>query len=193
MYKRQDRINRIVDDMLLISKLESGESAPLIKEPFNLESCVADVIERLDLLIEKQGAIVTVDLPEITLHGDRFYWTQVLFNLIENALKQNANSPVNVRVAVQEIGGQKIEISITDNGIGIPAADLPYIFKRFFRVEKSHGQNEVKGTGLGLSIVKRAIEAHGGTITAKSTPGVETAFVIRVPIKSERKAEVEEA
>ncbi|MEN8694683.1 MAG: sensor histidine kinase [Akkermansiaceae bacterium] len=187
MERHTDRINRIVDDMLLISRLESGESAPLIIEPFRLKECVSDVIERLDLLIEKQSATVTIDLPEVTLHGDRFYWTQVLFNLIENALKQNTASPVEVSVIAQELEGGKIEISIIDNGIGIPSADLPYIFKRFFRVEKHHGQNEIKGTGLGLSIVKRAIEAHGGTITARSTPGVETVFIIRVPVdESER-------
>lgn len=182
MERHTDRINRIVDDMLLISKLESGESAPLIQEPFELRGCVEDVIERLDLLIEKQDAKVTVDLEEITMQGDRFYWTQVLFNLIENALKQNVANPVEVQVVAKRLPEDLIEISVIDNGIGIPSADLPFIFKRFFRVEKHHGQNQIKGTGLGLSIVKRAIEAHDGIITARSTPGVETAFVIKVPI-----------
>ncbi|MGC6426976.1 MAG: sensor histidine kinase [Akkermansiaceae bacterium] len=181
MERHTDRINRIVDDMLLISKLESGESAPLIQEPFELRNCVEDVIERLDLLIEKQKAKVTLELEEITMNGDRFYWTQVLFNLVENALKQNAANPIEVKVTAEKMESEKIEISVIDDGIGIPSTDLPFIFKRFFRVEKHHGQNEIKGTGLGLSIVKRAVEAHGGTITARSTPGVETAFVIRVP------------
>ena len=73
------------------------------------------------------------------------------------------------------------KIHIADNGIGIPANDLPFIFKRFYRVEKHHSQTQVKGTGLGLSIVKRAIEAHGGTITATSTPGIKTVFSIGIP------------
>ena len=63
----------------------------------------------------------------------------------------------------------------------IPAADLPYIFKRFYRVEKHHSQSEIKGTGLGLSIVRRAIEAHGGEITVSSVPGQQTRFKISVP------------
>jgi signal transduction histidine kinase len=84
-----------------------------------------------------------------------------------------------------EVGCESTEalhrIWVSDNGIGIPSSDLPHIFRRFYRVEKHHSQHEVKGTGLGLSIVKRAIEAHGGTITVTSTPGRETKFLMTVP------------
>ncbi|MDB4538190.1 PAS domain-containing protein, partial [Akkermansiaceae bacterium] len=80
------RINRIVEDMLVISKLESNEGTPLKMESFNLAVCIRDVVERLDLLIVKQKATVRINAPEVTLTGDRFYWTQILFNLIENAL-----------------------------------------------------------------------------------------------------------
>ena len=182
MERHVDRINRIVEDMLVISKLESNESTPLKVESFNLSSCVRDVIERLDLLIEKQNAKVAIDIPEITLTGDRFYWTQILFNLIENALKQNTSTSVEVKVKVMKKNKTSpIVISVSDNGVGIPPADLPFIFKRFFRVEKHHSQNQIKGTGLGLSIVKRAVEAHGGTIEATSTPGTETTFTMTIP------------
>jgi len=179
------RINRIVEDMLVISKLESNEGTPLKMESFNLASCVRDVVERLDLLIEKQMAKVSLKVPEITLTGDRFYWTQILFNLVENALKQNATTPVEVQIAAGKMNDGSTEITVSDNGIGIPSADLPFIFKRFFRVEKHHSQNQVKGTGLGLSIVKRAIEAHGGSIQATSTPGVRTTFTINLPKEQE--------
>ena len=176
------RINRIVEDMLVISKLESDDRTPLNLESFNLATCVRDVVERLDLLIEKQNAKVSIDIPEITLTGDRFYWTQVLFNLVENALKQNASTSVEVKVeAKKEKKNSPIILAVSDNGIGIPSADLPFIFKRFFRVEKHHSQNQVKGTGLGLSIVKRAVEAHGGTIEATSIPGTETTFTMTIP------------
>ena len=80
-----------------------------------------------------------------------------------------------------EPSGDGLRVAVIDNGIGIPAADLPFIFKRFYRVEKHHSQNEIKGTGLGLSIVKRAIEAHGGSITCHSAPGVRTSFEITLP------------
>ena len=69
---------------------------------------------------------------------------------------------------------------MNDNGVGIPKASLPFIFKRFYRVDESHA-SEKTGTGLGLSIVKRAIEAHGGTIEASSIPGQSTTFTIHVP------------
>ena len=152
-------------------------------ESFNLASCVRDVVERLDLLIEKQKAKVSIDVPEITLTGDRFYWTQILFNLVENALKQNASTSVEVKIEAEKKNDSEIVISVSDNGIGIPSSDLPFIFKRFFRVEKHHSQNEIKGTGLGLSIVKRAVEAHGGTIEGTSTPGSKTTFTMTVPSK----------
>jgi two-component system phosphate regulon sensor histidine kinase PhoR len=181
MNRHVERINRIVEDMLVISRLESSDKIPLTIEPFSLNDCVRDVVERLELVIESQNANVTIDVPGIQMKGDSFYWTQILFNLVENALKQNTSQRVAVTIAAKKIANNEIEITVTDNGIGIPNADLPFIFKRFFRVEKHHGQNAVKGTGLGLSIVKRAIEAHKGKISATSVPGQETTFRIVVP------------
>lgn len=176
------RINRIVEDMLVISKLESDDAAPLNLAPFNIAVCIRDIIERLELVIEKQKASIELDVPETHLTGDHFYWTQILFNLVENALKQNPNIPLKIRIYAEEDKKGNFTVCISDNGIGIPATDLPFIFKRFYRVAKHHSQNQIKGTGLGLSIVKRAIEAHGGTISATSTPGVETTFTITVPM-----------
>ncbi len=182
MRKHAERISRIVEDMLVISRLESGELNTLKIEPFRFRSCIKDILERLESVIRAQNAEVSVVMPDDTLilHGDRFYWTQVLFNLVENALKQNPHPGLRV-----EIGCKLMEDShhiwIADNGIGIPSADLAHIFRRFYRVEKHHSQREIKGTGLGLSIVKRAIEAHGGNISVTSTPGRETKFLIIVP------------
>jgi len=96
------RINRIVEDMLVISRLESGEAAPLKISTFNLASCVRDVCERLELVVTRQDAKLNIEVPELELVGDHFYWTQVLFNLVENALKQNANLPVKVSVKTQQ-------------------------------------------------------------------------------------------
>ena len=175
------RINRIVDDMLLISKLESDDSVPLNLAPFCIATCVRDVIERLELVIKRQGSTIEMKVPEIHFMGDQFYWTQILFNLVENALKQNQDIPLKIHINTEIDEDDNLKIQISDNGIGIPANDLPFIFKRFYRVEKHHSQSQIKGTGLGLSIVKRAVEAHGGTITAISTPRIETIFTIIVP------------
>ena len=182
MRKHADRISRIVEDMLVISRLESGEANALKVEPFKFRSCIKDILERLESVIRNQQAemIVSMPDPDLVMQGDRFYWTQVLFNLVENALKQNPHSGLRVEIGC-ELVGEHIRIWVTDNGLGIPSADLPHIFRRFFRVEKHHSQQEIKGTGLGLSIVKRAIEAHGGTISVTSVPGSETKFLIMVP------------
>ncbi|MES2996426.1 MAG: ATP-binding protein [Verrucomicrobiota bacterium] len=182
MRKHSDRISRIVEDMLVISRLESGEAAALNLEPFPFGACVSDVVERLESLVHSQQATVRCELhdKDFVLHGDRFYWTQVLFNLVENALKQNPQPDLTIVIASRDAGSH-LEISVTDDGIGIPGADLPHIFRRFYRVEKHHSQREIRGTGLGLSIVKRAVEAHHGTIQAASVPGRETKFTILIP------------
>ena len=127
--------------------------------------------------------MVEIEPEGLTMKGDRFYWTQILFNLVENALKQNTDSPLQISVLVK-VHDDMLNISVCDDGVGIPAGDLPFIFKRFYRVEKHHSQKEIKGTGLGLSIVRRAIEAHGGTIDATSNPGQQTSFNIAIPIEA---------
>jgi len=182
MRKHGQRISRLVEDMLVISKMESGDVLALNKEEFDFRECVQDVMDRLASMILKQEAQVKIKIKpdDFKLTGDRFYWTQIIFNLVENALKQNAKSSVCVEVKAKQKEG-KVIISVCDNGVGIPSADLPYIFKRFYRVQKHHNQSEVKGTGLGLSIVSRSVEAHGGEISVTSQPGQETCFTIFLP------------
>lgn len=183
MRKHTGRIACIIEDMLLISRIESSDASTLRRETFPLAECVQDVVDRLEPLIRAQHAAVGIALhdPGLALHGDRFYWTQIFFNLIENALKQNPKQP-GLEVTIRsELAGEALRLEIIDNGIGIPAADLPFIFKRFYRVEKHHSQNEIKGTGLGLSIVRRAVEAHGGTIACQSASGLRTIFQITLP------------
>lgn len=182
MRKHGKRISRLVEDMLTISKMESGEAMALNKKDFDLRGCVQDVIDRLDPMIEKQQASVTMkfDPVDLQLFGDRFYWTQVMFNLVENALKQNPDPGAKIVVSGAKVDDALV-LSVCDNGVGIPSADLPYVFKRFYRVQKHHSQSEIKGTGLGLSIVVRAVEAHGGEISVESTPGQETCFTVSLP------------
>ena len=102
---------------------------------------------------------------------------------MDNALKQNPDSPLTVEVGWKETE-DGLTIWVSDNGVGIPSADLPFIFRRFYRVEKHHSQVEIKGTGLGLSIVRRAVEAHGGDIEVTSTPGEDTRFEITLPLQT---------
>jgi len=184
MRKHSDRISRIVEDMLVISRLESGEAAALKLEPFRFRSCIHDVLERLESLIQQKQAEVVVVMPDdaLLINGDRFYWTQVLFNLVENALKQNLHKGLRIEIGcVRE--DDHIHIWVADNGVGIPSADLPHIFRRFYRVEKHHSQQEIKGTGLGLSIVKRLVEGHDGEVRVEGNVPRGTVFVVLIPIK----------
>lgn len=182
MRKHGDRLARIVEDLLVISRMESGEPDAVKKEPFDFRDCAQDVVHRLTPVITAKEARVKIVVPEDgdrMLCGDRFYWDQILFNLVGNALKENLAKGLQVTISLRQAQDTS-EVCISDNGVGIPHADLPFVFKRFYRVARHHGQ-EVKGTGLGLSIVKRAVEAHHGTITLHSKPGIETVFTIRVP------------
>ena len=181
MNKHAIRLGRIVEDMLTISKLEG--SAQLIRRiPFDLAECASDMVEQLHPLIQEKEATIGIDMPDDrSVVGDPFYWDQIFFNLVENALKQNDREGLEIEIRLRpDEPGDRLVLEISDNGVGIPSADLPHVFERFYRVEKQ-ASREIKGTGLGLSIVKRAVEAHGGSIAVRSQPGIRTTFVITIP------------
>ena len=180
--KHTNRLSRLVEDMLTISKLESGDAGLLREKPFSLRKCLARVVEHVHTLVEQRQAVVTVDFDPAVgrILGDRFYWEQVFFNLVENSLKNNTEPGLCVRILARATAEGGVEFRVEDNGIGIPRASLPFVFKRFYRVQQDGGA-DVPGTGLGLSIVKRAVEAHGGTVEVESDPRILTVFRIRLP------------
>ena len=166
-----------------ISKIESGDTAILNIDEFLIAELFEDIQSRLLPMTQENGSNIILDIndDDLFIRGDRFYWDQILFNLTENALKQNKDKKIKVTLKAR-VKEERIIITITDTGKGIPAMHLPYIFNRFYRVQKHHSQNEIKGTGLGLAIVKRAVEAHEGTINVESTPGVKTTFTVDIPL-----------
>lgn len=180
MKRHADRMARLVSDMLMLSRVETPDSSYLKQESFHLETLAEEVRQRLDAMITRQAATLEIDIVPrpYPMQGDSFYCSQVLFNLIENALKNNPAPGLNVKLQarVQEDGTRCIFVE--DNGIGIAPELQPYIFNRFFRADAT---GKVKGTGLGLAIVKHAVEAHGGSIRVESTPGVRTIFTITLP------------
>ena len=183
MEKHGKRIARIIEDMLAISRLEDASST-LNKEPFDVHDCAEDAADHLAPMLEGRDARIELDFPkgDCLLTGDRFYWDQIFTNLIENSIKENAKPGLVIRVSGEWRKDECI-LKVSDNGIGIPAHDLPFVFKRFYRGNKHHSSTQVKGTGLGLSIVRRAVEAHGGTIELTSSPGIETTFTMRLPLQ----------
>ncbi len=183
MEKHGKRIARIIEDMLAISRLEDASSS-LNKEPFNVKACAKDTADHLAPMLEGRDARIELSFPKDggRLTGDRFYWDQVFTNLIENSIKENTKPGLVIRVSGEWLESECI-LKVSDNGIGIPAHDLPFVFKRFYRGNKHHSSTQIKGTGLGLSIVKRAVEAHGGKIELTSSPGIETTFTMRLPLQ----------
>jgi two-component system, OmpR family, phosphate regulon sensor histidine kinase PhoR len=180
--KHTERLTRLVEDMLSVSRLESGEAGLLKNKPFSLVKCFDRVADHLHALMDQRGAKleISIDPAVQRLRGDRFYWEQVFFNLVENSLKNNQKQGLLVRLEARATADGGAEMSVCDDGIGIPAEALPFIFNRFYRVQHA-GAADVPGTGLGLSIVKRAVEAHDGTVEVMSEPGSRTCFRIRLP------------
>lgn len=185
MRKHGNRLSDLVEDMLSLSKLESGESGLLDITTFPLLEVFEDIEERLTPMTQEHKSKIKLNLEDknILFTGDRFYWEQILFNLAENALKQNATQKIVVTLSAKK-QGKYFQIMVKDNGKGIPSSHLPYIFNRFYRAQKHHSQNEIKGTGLGLSIVKHAVESHQGEIKVDSSPGEFTTFTITLPLSS---------
>ena len=185
MARHGKRLNLLIEDLLSLSQLESRPGGGLVFEPVDLRSCLEHTVERLDPLIAEKGAVVTLDLPKHMpeIEADAPRLEQVFVNLLENALKYGAAASPTIRVAVRAHAAEA-RISVTDNGPGIPLADQPHIFERFYRVHKDRART-VGGTGLGLSIVKHVVEAHGGEVTVQSLPGRGASFHLRLPNSQE--------
>ena len=180
MKRHADRMARLVADMLTLARVEAPDSGYLKHEDFELTQLAEDVRLRLEPMATAQDATVKIEISPVPfiLNGDSFYWSQVLFNLLENALKNNPEPGLQVQLSASVQADGTGSICVEDNGVGISQEALPFIFNRFYRADKS---GRIKGTGLGLAIVKHAVEAHGGSIRAESEPGRRTAFIITLP------------
>jgi signal transduction histidine kinase len=181
MVQQSERLTRLVDQLLDLSRLESG-AAPLELEPLRLHPLVERVIAEvgmarpdrpLDVRNEVPG-----DLPPVRADRERIH--QVLFNLLDNAYRFTPRGgEITVR-AVRENGS--CEVSVVDTGPGIPKEHIPLVFERFYRVDPSRSRDD-GGTGIGLAIARSVIEAHGGRIWAESEPGRGSAFHFVLPLR----------
>lgn len=178
--RHTDRLAKIVEDLLTLSKIESKEFQLKRERIF-----AVDLLEEAIHLVrgEAERKNVRLSLSEIpsdlSLIGDPYYLTQILINLLDNAIKYTPGGGAIV-LSAKERPPEEVELSITDNGIGIPQEDLPRIFERFYRVDKGRSQ-ELGGTGLGLSIVKHLVQAHGGKVWAESQLGKGSTFYVTLP------------
>lgn len=177
--KNIDRMISIVQDLESINKLESGELT-LNYEDFDIVKMVEEVFELEHRMAEENKILLEFgsrpDKP-IFVRADKKRITEVLTNLVTNAIKYGKKKG-SVWVSFYE-SGNTLMVEVQDNGIGMSKKDLPRVFERFYRVDKSRSR-EQGGTGLGLSIVKHIIEAHSQTITVKSIPDQGTTFTFTV-------------
>lgn len=174
--KSVERMIRLVHDLETISKLEAGALQMNIKST-DIVELAKDVIDSLDLKAKKKGVSVRLKNKTqrpIKVLCDTERIKQVFTNLIVNGVNYSNDDNGFVEVSFSDVG-DLLMIEITDNGVGIPEEDLPRLFERFYRVDKSRSRDQ-GGTGLGLAIVKHIIEAHKQTITARSTPNVGSTF-----------------
>jgi signal transduction histidine kinase len=170
-----DRLNRVISDILDLNRIEAGTLTP-DETPVRVLELLQDA--RDVTAFETRGRVVTVEAPpELRVLADESLIRQALVNLIENAAKYSTHdAEIQLKARIQ---GNEALITVQDEGPGIAAEDLPYVFERFYRAEEH--SRRVKGSGLGLTIVKGFVELSGGKVRVESSPA-GTRFSISLPL-----------
>jgi two-component system phosphate regulon sensor histidine kinase PhoR len=179
MERHSDRLNALVEDVLSLARLESpGAELDLSEVDLAelLHSIMRDWEKRFAAKQLKSHLNFPGNLP--LLQADENRLQEVIYNLLDNAVKYS--QPGGTVFLRAEIEGDRVRISVADQGVGIPKADLPRIFERFYRADKARSR-ELGGTGLGLSIVKHVVQRHGGTVEASSELGKGTTISVLLP------------
>jgi len=173
-------LNRLITDLRTLSLAESGQ-LHLQKQTVEPGSLVQQVSDRMRLSAEEKNIAletdIASDLPPVQADPERLM--QVMTNLVDNALRYSPNG-TRIIVGARPASGC-VELSVSDNGMGIPPEDLPHLFERFWRAEKSRNR-ATGGSGLGLAIVKQLVEAHHGQVQVESQVGKGTRFEVQIPI-----------
>ena len=173
-----DRLAALVEDLLALAALESGRDVP---QPtvVDFEPLVREVIQSIPPLSGRRRVGIDLDLVDARLFVDATHLTQVIQNLVDNAIKYN--KPDGKVHVVSELERDHILVAVKDTGIGIPPEELPQIFTRFYRAAKAK-ELAIRGTGLGLHIVKHIVEANGGRVWAESVADVGSTFFFTIPL-----------
>lgn len=180
--KSLDGLDRLVQDLLTVSQMETGEIT-MDKEIFDIKALAFEVIDQLERKAKKEDTKLSVEdqlNKPLFVHADKMRMGQVFTNLLENAIKYGKEENGLVLISFKP-KVNTIEISVRDNGAGIPQEHLNRVFERFFMVDKSRNKTRTKkGSGLGLSIVKHIIEGHDSEISVESKLGIGTVFTFEI-------------
>ena len=182
MEKHSNRLNLLVEDVLSLAQLEEPKTRLTFTEiylPDFLASILRDWQKRFDAKLLRASLDAPDDLPVIS--ADEHRLQEVIYNLLDNAVKYSQpEGRIDLRATRD---GDFVRLAISDQGIGVPARDLPRIFERFYRADKARSPESIRGTGLGLSIVKHIVELHGGRVEAESALGQGTTITAILPIR----------
>jgi len=175
-------ITSLVDDLLNLGRIEAGLDT--LREKLDINSVLQALVDDLKIKMDEKGLVLVLDLSKEPLEvcANPIQIRQVFNNLIENAIKYTLPGG-EIRIASGRQASQAI-VAVSDTGIGIPPADLPHIFDKFYRA--SNIESSVVGTGLGLSIVRTVVERHGGRVWVDSTLGEGTTFTLLLPLDQQK-------
>ena len=174
-----ERLSRIVEQLLALSRLDAGE-AQTEWTRFDLAELAKTTAEQMSLLAEDKGIAIACDADQmVPVEGDRARLKQVVVNLLDNAIKYTPEKGA-IQLRVNAINGHAL-LEVADNGIGIPPGGLPHVFERFYRVDQTRS-GDPGSAGLGLSIVKSICTAHGAEVEVQSTIGNGSRFRIKLPL-----------
>jgi signal transduction histidine kinase len=193
-----DWMTRLVNNLLTLARMDAGQ-AKLKLERLDLSDVALDVVERMAPLAKQKGIKLEAgELPELPVTGDRQFLSQMLSNLVENAIKYGEGPDCRVRIETgikPSEAGHQAWVRVVDNGPGIAPQHLEHIFERFYRVdqarshdssaERENGDDSQSGSGLGLSIVQWVANAHGGRVTVDSALGSGTTFEVILPLAAQ--------
>ena len=178
------RLTRLVGGLLLLAQAESGKLA-LNMNRVELDLLITEVFQEMSILAGSKVRVRLNEIDQVYVRGDRDRLKQVFINLVANAIQYTPQGG-EVFLSLEKIGEQA-RVICRDTGPGIPAEDLPHIFERFYRAEKSRTRRETTGFGLGLSIANWIVERHGGRIEVNSQEGKGTPFAIWLPLYKNNK------
>ncbi|NBV25500.1 MAG: PAS domain-containing protein, partial [Proteobacteria bacterium] len=177
--KHADRLTYLIEDLLTISRLESGQIVMNL-QPTDLQTVAERVLGDLESKAAAKPSTLINEVPADTLaHADADRLQQVLFNLVDNAIKYG-RSGGHVTIGARQKDAKLIELWVRDDGPGIPPEAQSRVFERFYRVDKARSR-DAGGTGLGLAIVKHIVQSHGGEVWVESEPGHGAAFFFTLP------------